>query len=394
MNVAVPQSTLGQIAARIRQDRVTLAEHWLGYVLEFVTVDRLDALPNHRLLDHLPEVLADIATHVESADPDWITTHPPFRNRAAELGALRHLQHASIQQLLREHQILADLLEALVEQEVATLDTAEPVAALQAMRRINEAVRVLQHHAVDGFVAHYTQTLEKQTSQLRKFSRLVSHEIRQPLAVLQVIARALPDGTTGTDSSRMMDIFERSLARLTDVTGKLERLARIDRQTDLAPNERRVDLTEVAHEVAGQLAEVAVARGVDVRVVSELPVLRMDPMRAELIFINLLGNAIKYCDPNKAYRYVEIERASGEQPSVIIRDNGVGMAAARVQTVFREFVRAHSQRDDEVRGWGLGLGLSIVRECMDHSNGFVRVDSLEGRGTTFKLTWPSSMSAR
>jgi signal transduction histidine kinase len=65
------------------------------------------------------------------------------------------------------------------------------------------------------------------------------------------------------------------------------------------------------------------------------------------------------------------------------------MAPAHLQTIFREFVRAHAQRPDEVRAWGLGLGLSIVRECMDHANGSVRVDSIEGRGTTFKLTWPA-----
>jgi signal transduction histidine kinase len=120
----------------------------------------------------------------------------------------------------------------------------------------------------------------------------------------------------------------------------------------------------------------------------------MDPARAELIFSNLIANAIESADDTKPHRYVEIERAAGDDPAVIIRDNGLGMAPARVQMVFREFVRAHSQRHDELPARGLGLGLSIVRECMDHSNGFVRVDSFEGRGTTFKLTWPASMSAR
>lgn len=393
MNVVVEQSTLRQVAARLRQERARLAEHWLERMQEVVTVDRLDAVP-HRLFDHLPEVLSDIAIYLEATDAQSLEHHEPFLRRAAELGALRHVQHASVHQLLREHRILADLLEDFVQTELAHIEDASPIAALQVMRRVTHAVRVLQHHSVDSFVAHYTHTLENQTTQLRKFSRLVSHEIRQPLAVLQVIARALPDGSSGVDSVRMMDIFHRSVARLTEVTGKLERLARISQATDLFPSERRVDLTEIAHEAAAQLADAARARGVDVRVHSGLPVLRMDRARAELIFGNLIANAIKFSDPAKAYRYVEIEAGSGEQPSVIIRDNGVGMAPARVQTVFREFVRAHSQHDDEVRVWGLGLGLSIVRECMDHSNGFVRVDSLEGRGTTFKLTWPGSMSAR
>jgi signal transduction histidine kinase len=71
-----------------------------------------------------------------------------------------------------------------------------------------------------------------------------------------------------------------------------------------------------------------------------------------------------------------------------VRDNGVGIPADRLQNIFREFVRAHAQRDNERGARGLGLGLAIVRECMDAANGSVRVESREGVGTTFKLTWP------
>jgi signal transduction histidine kinase len=158
--------------------------------------------------------------------------------------------------------------------------------------------------------------------------------------------------------------------------------------TDVSPSERRVDLVEIAHAAAAQLSEAAAERGVEINVHQNLPTLRLDPVRTELIFLNLIANAIKFSDAEKARRYVEIYAGVGDEPSVIVRDNGVGMTPSRLQTVFREFVRAHSQRDDDVRAWGLGLGLSIVRECMDHANGSVRVDSLEGRGTTFKLTWP------
>jgi signal transduction histidine kinase len=119
-----------------------------------------------------------------------------------------------------------------------------------------------------------------------------------------------------------------------------------------------------------------------------LPTLRLDPARAELVFINLIANAIKYSDPDKPDRFVEIYGAPGDSPSVIVRDNGIGIAAGQLQHIFREFVRAHAQRHDEANARGFGLGLSIVRECMDAANGSVRVESIEGRGTTFKLTWP------
>ena len=393
VDVALQRSTLQHLAQRLRDESATLARRWLDLVQGLIAIDRADIFPSRELLDHIPDVIAEIAAHLESPLSASIENSEPALARAAELGKLRHIQHASVHQLLREYRMLAELLEEFIEIEIGKLPSPDGRTVAQALRRVNEAVRVLQQHTIDTFVANYTQTLERQTTQLRQFSRLVSHEIRQPLAVLQVLARALPvDGPAG-ESVRMLDILDRSVLRLADVTGKLERLARITTATDLAPSERRVDLTEIAHEAAAQLATAATERDVQIRVHPNLPILRLDPARAELVFVNLIANAIKFSDPSKRVRYVEIYRGGDVHPSVIVRDNGVGMAPARLQTIFREFVRAHSQRDDEVRGWGLGLGLSIVRECMDHASGSVRVDSLEGRGTTFKLTWPAPTPA-
>jgi signal transduction histidine kinase len=390
-DVSIRQETLQRIALRMREEGVTLAKRWLDGVHELGTVSRLEVFPTGQLLDHIPEVLTHIARYVETAEPP-IDTDRELAKRAAALGELRHIQHGSVHQLLREYSMLADLLEEFIESEVKSIDDADPRAVAVAMRRVGESVRTMQQHTVDTFVANYTGTLERQTIQLRNFSRLVSHEIRQPLAVLQVLARALPVNSTD-ESIRMMDILERSVTRLAEVTGKLERLARVTRATDLDPSERKVDLTDVAHEAAAQLSAAASERDVDVRVHQDLPVVRMDPARAELIFVNLIANGIKFADPDKKVRYVEIHGGSSDEPTVIVRDNGVGMTPPRLQTVFREFVRAHSQRDDDVRAWGLGLGLSIVRECMDHANGWVRVDSIEGRGTTFKLSWPPAAAS-
>jgi signal transduction histidine kinase len=388
MDVDVRVSPLRRIAQRLREERVTLARRWLDQVAELVTVSRLDVFPSQDLLDHIPEAIAEIANYVEAGGDGSIAANNILISHAAELGVLRHLQRASVHQLLREYRLLAELLEGFVARELSVMTDADGRSAAQAFQRIGESVRVMQQHTIDTFVANYTRTIEQQTTQLRHFSRLVSHEIRQPLAVLQVIARTLPIRQADVESMRMMDIFDRSVARLADVTGKLERLARISGPTDVAPSERLVDLTEVAHTVSGQLADAAAARGVEIHVHPSLPTLWLDPSRAELILANLVANAIKFADDNKRERYVEIYRAAGEQPAIVVRDNGVGMAPTRLQTIFREFVRAHAQRQDEVRAWGIGLGLSIVRECMDHAQGSVRVDSIEGRGTTFKLTWP------
>jgi signal transduction histidine kinase len=371
----------------MRAESVTIALRWHERLQELVAEGVVDALPSQRQVDHIHHVVAAMAEHVLS---DTDATAAALTARAIALGELRHIEHASVHQLLHELQVLSELLQELVDSETAAMDPPDPCRAAQERRRLSHVVRLLERQTMQTFVASYTHMLERQTSQLRQFSRLVSHEIRQPLAVLQVIARALPVTTADATAVRMMDIFDRSVMRLAAVTGKLERLARITPATDLSPSERSVDLTAVAHRAASQLADTAAAAGVEVHVRPALPVLRVDVARAELVLFNLIANGIQFADLKKPARYVEIYTAGGDEPNVIVRDNGIGMPPIRLQTVFREFVRAHAQRDDELRTAGLGLGLSIVRECMDHANGSVRVDSILGRGTTFKLTWPAA----
>jgi signal transduction histidine kinase len=388
-DVLTNHSTLPQLAQRLRDRQVELAQTWLERLQRVVPVDRLEVIPAHQLAAPIAALIAEIAAYVELPDSGDPADHVVALNSATALGELRHVQHASVHQLLREYQTLAKLLDEFVETEVARISGADPGAVVTAMRRVSHAVRVLQQETLDTFVANYTYMIERQTTQLRTFSRLVSHEIRQPLAVLQVLARALPTPANDDESVRMMDIFDRSVARLTEVTGKLERLSRVSPTTDLAFSERTIHLTQIAEAAVAQLTDAAAAQGVEIHIHPNLPVVRMDPARAELVFVNLIANGVKFSDPDKATRHIDLYPGAGTDPTVFVRDNGVGMTGARLQTIFREFVRAHAQRGDDIETSGsrLGLGLSIVRECMDHANGSVRVASIEGKGTTFKLTW-------
>ena len=106
---------------------------------------------------------------------------------------MRFSQRASVHQLMREYQIFAEILERFIGDEATKLGSrADLGQAMSALSRATQAVRVLQQQMVDTFVDCYTDTIERQTAQLRSFSRLVSHEIRQLLGVLQVLSRMLP----------------------------------------------------------------------------------------------------------------------------------------------------------------------------------------------------------
>jgi len=386
--------TIVHLSSKLTAEHQTLARAWLDRLDALLQVERQHVFPSPQLLDHVPELLREIAAYLRAPADEEIAANTRVMAKAAELGVLRFDQRASVHQLLREYQMLAEVLDTFFAREVAVLgDDAHPTAVVLAASRAQQAVRELQRRTVDAFIARYAATIERQHDQLAGFGRLVSHEIRQPLGVLQVLSRLLAAEPDDHERRRLLDALERNVNRLGDVTGKLERLARLTRRTQTAPNDQAVDLGAMARDLADQLADMADLRGVRFEIADGLPTVSADAGRVELALVNLLANAVKYSDPAKPDRVVRVEAADGPAPALRVTDNGIGIPRQRLSLIFEQFVRVHAHLDDELGAQGLGLGLSIVRECMDAMGGTVSVTSRDGEGTAFLLTWPAPGAA-
>lgn len=384
-------ATIDHFATRLDAEVTPLSAAWLERLDSLLDVDRREVFPTHQLLDHIPDLLREIARYLRAPEDQEIAANTTVMAKAAELGLLRFDQQGSVHQLLREYQFLAEILEAFFAREAAALgDQADAAGALLALARTQQAVRELQRRTVDAFIARYTETIDRQHAQLRGFGRLVSHEIRQPLGVLQVLARLL-QATEDAARRQLVETLERNVVRLGEVAGKLERLAGLTRRTESAPNDQAVDLGAVCRDVAAQLADMAEVRGVIFDIEPEMPFLTADAGRIELVLINLFANAIKYSDPVKDPRFVRVRcNTDGPEPRLQIEDNGIGIPPAKLALIFEQFVRIHAHLDEELGAQGLGLGLSIVRECMEAMDGTVTVESRDGEGSTFLLAWPAS----
>jgi signal transduction histidine kinase len=248
----------------------------------------------------------------------------------------------------------------------------ERVQSLQVPEDADEEVRELTEALL-----RYSKRLAHFLERERQFTRDASHELRSPLTVIRMAASILLEDPSVRESTRRTaQRIQRACHDMEELTNAFLLLAR-ESETGL-PMEAICLNDLVAEEI--ERARVLAA---DKPVTSELRSthrLFLDAPEKVLSILlgNLLRNAFSYTDAGQVV--VEI----GER-KVIIRDTGVGMAAEKIEEMFRPFVRGEGNR----RG-GHGVGLTIVRRLSDRFGWPIHIVSEPGVGTTVEIAFPQA----
>jgi signal transduction histidine kinase len=396
MTPATAEDFAAIVSVRVEAERHALAARWLRRLNELLTVDTNDVFPSEQLLDHIPTLIGEIALYLRAPDEEEIAANTVVIEKARELGTLRHKQRASVHQLLREYEILAEILEAFVVDETERLGL-QPSAAecFELLRRLTRSSRTLMRTTVDTFVSEYMSAIADRNQRIQAFNQMASHELRSPIGTLLFAAAALEREDIRADAARSQKItttIKTNAERLSWLVQNLQRVTRLSGSLDV-PNEQNVDVGVIAKEVARQLEDMAASRQVRIVVGSELPELCADPARLELALMNLISNAIKYSDPARADSFVEVSsdlQNDTDQPKCVIRvrDNGLGIPEANRAAIFDRFFRAHAHMDTELGISGSGLGLAITADCVQAMGGTIECQSNVGEGSCFSMTLP------
>jgi len=287
----VTEDFSSRIAQRLRVERAELATRWLERLSAVLPVDPNRVFPTNHLLDHIPELIVEIAAYVEQPAREEIAANAHVVAKARELGMLRYQQEASVHQILREYWLFEGVLSTFIDEELSrTSGDVDGHQIVEVLARMHQGIGVLQQATVEAFIEQYSQRVAAQRSQLESFNRMVSHEMRQPLAALQFAIRLLrtPD-TEGTeiDRDRLMALLERNIHSSVELTRQLTRLSGLDPKTSEL-QVQRISLTSVAREAARQLGDMASERSVQVSVSDDLPEVVVDVAAVELILVNLI----------------------------------------------------------------------------------------------------------
>jgi signal transduction histidine kinase len=390
------------LSHRVAAERRLLAGRWLERLNELLTVEVNDVFPSDQLLDHIPVLIEEIAAYLLAPEDEAIAANAAVIDKARELGALRHEQRASVHQLLREYEILGEILEAFIVDETALLNLQpSSTDCFDVLRRLTRAIATLMRTTVDTFISEYMGTIQEQSDRLKAFNRAASHELRSPIGTILFAAGILEkdQARLSQDPQRLAKIstsVRTSAERLLWLVENLQRIARLSEPLD-GPSQQRIDVETIASEVGRQLEEMAASRAVEIRIVPGLPTLTVDSARLELILLNLVSNAIKYSDAAQASSFVEIAPDTSPQDdanlcTIVVRDNGLGIPTADQTAVFERFFRAHAHLDEHLGVTGTGLGLAIVSDCAEALGGSIRCESSPGRGTAFYITLPCGNS--
>lgn len=227
----------------------------------------------------------------------------------------------------------------------------------------------------------------------RQFSANVSHELKSPLTSINGYAELIASGMTNSeDTRRFAEIIHREGVRLLNMINEIIQLSQFDTGYSDFDLREEVDLHAVLREEMTSLSSMAEKRHVrlecDVAGEGESQRILLYGNRRLLadVLRNLLSNGINYSKPNGGYVLTKI-RQDEHNVSIIVEDDGIGIASEDQKRVFERFFTADPGRS-RAAGTGTGLGLSLVKHIVRAHEGILRLDSEPGKGSRFSILLP------
>lgn len=258
--------------------------------------------------------------------------------------------------------------------------------------------KLLQRQAeLENLVKLRTEEVRKKSEQLEKLDKIkstffsnVSHEFRTPLTLIKGPVEQLIAQKNLKTSDRIQQ-YERILEnsnRLLSLIDQILNLSKMESGTYILQL-RRIDLNALLNKITGWYADIAKEKGLHVEL--ELPSepfwVFADVEQIELLFSNILSNAVKYTEKGE----VRVTCIINDETAVIqVKDTGIGIPATDKERVFDRYFRAKSGL---LSTSGSGIGLNLVKYVAEMHGLDIQLESEEGKGTEICVTYPSRLTS-
>jgi len=224
---------------------------------------------------------------------------------------------------------------------------------------------------------------QKELERMREeWAAVVAHDLRQPVSAILASAGTLARGVDGETRARLTENVRNSAWRLERMIRDLLDSSRLEAER-FPLDCREVELSRLVREIVDRTSEATKGHEVVVETTDAVEA-RVDPLRLEQILSNLLSNAAKYGEPGSPIR-VRLD-AHSDDVEISVTNHGPGIQPQELAHLFERFHRTEGARQSRVEG--IGLGLYITRKLVEAHGGTIRVESVPGETTTFRIRIP------
>jgi hypothetical protein len=269
----------------------------------------------------------------------------------------------------------------------SVLDITDKAMAIQKIEGLVEE-RTRELAQANDSLLQANKELQRSNANLEEFAHAASHDLKEPVRKIHFFTHQLKQQL----SSHINENEMRSFSRIENATQRMGNL--IDdlllySHVSQRPHEKEgVDLNEKVQQALEDLDLDIEEKGAVINA-GKLPLVKGYRRQLQQLFQNLISNAIKYSKqnvpPHIEIKAEEVKRAGKPYHLITVADNGIGFEQEYEDKIFQMFSRLHGKSEYS----GTGVGLSIVKKVVENHNGFIKVKSKPGEGSTFEIYLPA-----